>query len=143
LDKNILWESYKHDIDTHKGYLDLAIKLNIFYYAITGAIISFYFLHVEEQSLVKFSLVLPIMMSLGLTVFLWKGADASKISHQNIEHTAAQLGFQTFSAIAAVLELLLRIFSVLLLLTFLGLSLLFLKNIGFSICVTPALSGGP
>lgn len=39
----IKWNDFKLNVELHKSYLDLALKINLFYYAITGAILSFYF----------------------------------------------------------------------------------------------------
>lgn len=69
LGNNLDWENYKHQVEIHRSYLDLVIKINAFYYAITGAIVSFYFLHIDKEPLVNFSLLLPLIMSAGLMVF--------------------------------------------------------------------------
>jgi len=127
----LLWEKYKQEVEMHRGYLDLALKLNVFYFAITGAIISFYFLHIHEEPLVRYSLILPLVMSLGLGVFLWAGSNLSKESQQEFETLAKELNFRVFSAIAHVLEPLLRIFSVFLFLVAAGLAILIFKDIDF------------
>ena len=46
-DENIdlLWKQFALNVDVYKFYLDLVIKINVFHYAITGAIISYYFQH--------------------------------------------------------------------------------------------------
>jgi hypothetical protein len=64
----IFWRQYQLNIDTYRGYLDLVLKMNGFYYAVTGAIVSYYFAHSSEE-LMKLSLVLPIVMSVALAVF--------------------------------------------------------------------------
>ena len=63
-DKELLWRQYSCHIDLYKYYLDMVIKLNAFYYAITGGILTFYFSHTTLPNL-RFALVLPIAMSLG------------------------------------------------------------------------------
>lgn len=47
-DRELLWKQYQLNIELYRTYLDLALKLNLFYYAITGAIVSFYFAHPED-----------------------------------------------------------------------------------------------
>jgi hypothetical protein len=41
----LLWKQYQQNVDLYKFYLDLLIKFNVFYYAVTGAIISFVLAH--------------------------------------------------------------------------------------------------
>ena len=129
---SLLWERYKHDVELHRTYLDLVIKINVFYYAITGAIISFYFLHVKDEPLLKYSLILPFLMSIGLAIFFWRSAGASQPSQKEIARLAGALGFEVYSVVAAVLEFLLRIFFYMFMLVALGLLVLFFKD--FSLC---------
>ncbi|GJL85248.1 MAG: hypothetical protein DHS20C02_10230 [Micavibrio sp.] len=131
-DKKMLWERYKHDVELHRSYLDLVIKINALYYAITGAIVSFYFLHIGDDPLVKWSLLLPILMSIFLAYFFWRSADASRPSQAEIERVSEELGFQVPSAVAAVLELLLKIFFCLFVLVSIGLIILLFKD--FKLC---------
>jgi hypothetical protein len=53
--------------------MDLSVKLNLFYYGITGAILSFYFAH-SSAPLVKSALCLPIIMSLVFSGIFFYGA---------------------------------------------------------------------
>jgi hypothetical protein len=46
--------------------MDLILKANAFFYAITGGILSFFLLH-PEQPVIKWSLLLPAIMSIALT----------------------------------------------------------------------------
>ncbi len=63
IDKDLLWKQYQMSIDLYKQYLDLVIKFNVFYYAITGAFLSYYFSHLSSD-LVRWSLVFPMIMSM-------------------------------------------------------------------------------
>jgi hypothetical protein len=67
-DRELLWRQYQLNIDLYKGYLELIVKINVFYYAITGAILSFFFSN--QNHLTKFSLLLPLFMSIALEFFL-------------------------------------------------------------------------
>lgn len=42
-EREILWRDYALSADLYKFYLDLVVKVNVFYYAITGGIASFCF----------------------------------------------------------------------------------------------------
>lgn len=53
--------------------MDLVINLNTFYYAITGAIFSFYFANTTNPD-VKYAVILPLAMSAGFLLFFIYGA---------------------------------------------------------------------
>jgi hypothetical protein len=40
----LLWRQYALSVDLYKFYMDLVVKFNVFYYAVTGAILSFFLL---------------------------------------------------------------------------------------------------
>jgi len=59
------WKEYNLHIDLYKYYLELSLKANLFFYAITGTIVGFYLTH-PEVGYKKVSLLLPILLSLAL-----------------------------------------------------------------------------
>ena len=71
--RELLWRQYSQSVDLFKFYMDLVIKLNAFYYAISGAIFSFYFANSTIPN-IKYSLVLPVLMSTGLIIFFIYGS---------------------------------------------------------------------
>ena len=126
--KELLWDKYKHEIETFRAYLDFIIKLNASYYAITGAILSFYFLNFKSSPELKWSLLLPIIMSFALAVFCYKGAGMAKISQADFEDIAEQLGFRVYSGIGHVLVFLLWISFFFFSISFLGLIVFLFKG---------------
>ncbi|MFL6212083.1 MAG: hypothetical protein ACJ74W_24770 [Pyrinomonadaceae bacterium] len=60
--EELLWKQYELHTDLYKHYLELILKFNAFYYAVTGAIISFYFTK-SDIPLIKYALLFPILMS--------------------------------------------------------------------------------
>lgn len=89
------WDEFKQTVEIHRSYLELSIKINMFYYAITGAILSFYFTHTHIP-MAKYALGLPILLSLALaTCFLWS-AKLSYVLRAHIRSTANELGFKTY-----------------------------------------------
>ena len=69
--KEILWKQYELSIQLYRQYLDLAIKVNMFLYAIVGALLSFYFTNkTEEYSLIILILVLVISVSFSLYFYI-------------------------------------------------------------------------
>lgn len=69
----LLWKQYAQNVELYKFYMDLVIKLNTFYYAITGAIFSFYFANTTNPE-VKYAVILPLAMSVGFLLFFIYGA---------------------------------------------------------------------
>jgi hypothetical protein len=57
------WKEYELHIELYKYYLDLGLKANLFFYFITGGILGIY-LQNPARRLMKFSLLLPILISL-------------------------------------------------------------------------------
>lgn len=131
-DKNLLWEKYKHEIELHRGYMDLAIKLNLFFYAITGAIVSFYFLHIGEKPLLKWSLVLPFFMSVSFALFFFFSARSTSATNDEILRICKELDLPVYSLIAEVLKWLLYIFFSLMIISAVGLLMAFFKDADFS-----------
>jgi len=63
MDTELLLKEFQLHVDLFKHYLDLVIKFNVFYYAVTGALLSYYFTNFKTETLVRWSLMLPIFMS--------------------------------------------------------------------------------
>ena len=72
-DVDLLWKQFALNVDLYKFYLDLVIRINVFYYAITGAIISYYFQH-RTDGVARYALLLPVLFSLGLGITFLYGA---------------------------------------------------------------------
>ena len=91
---NVLWKQYAVYVDLFKFYLDTALKANIWFYSITGAILTYYFKvmnddakspqnpSVEAGSL-KYSLVLPMVLGFGLgIIFLFCSIQANDMRNK-------------------------------------------------------------
>jgi hypothetical protein len=69
--KEIDWRDYALSADIYKFYVDILLKFNIFYYGITGGIVS-YCLSQHQIAILRWALVLPLLMSVffgGLFLF--------------------------------------------------------------------------
>jgi hypothetical protein len=106
----ILWGQYKQNVELYKFYMELIVKFNVFYYAVTGAIVSFFF---ASQNIpdIKYSLVLPIIMSLGFAGFFIYGAILMGYLREEVFRIRDALGLQVAPDVG-VLSVLLYIFSV-------------------------------
>ena len=116
----LLWRQYAQHIDLYKFYFEVTIKLTAFHYAITGAILSYYFTQ-PPDSMVRWALLLPVVLSSGLGFIFWRGASLLEITREDVFSLRDQLRLEV-SPEFAVLVLLLKLFSAILGLT--GLSAL-------------------
>ena len=122
--EEILIEHYKINVDLYKTYLKLLIKFNIFYYAITGAILSYYFGNFEKIPVLKYSLIFPIVMSLGFFIFYLWAQRLVNVSRNDIALICQTLKLKAFPEFK-VLKILLIIFGLLSLLVAIILSIVF------------------
>lgn len=114
-----LWKQYQLQVDLYKGYLELLLKFNVFYYAATGAIVSYYFSK-PDIPWMKFSLWFPILMSIGFAILFIYAASQTHVVRQELFDIRDKLGLDTAPEYK-VLYMFLWISSVLMLITALGL----------------------
>jgi len=107
----LLFEHYKIHIELYKHYLELLIKFNLFYYAITGAILSFYFSN-HTIYFIQYALLFPVIMSLVFSFFFFYASTKAKNSRKEIVDIAIELELKTFPELN-VLVILLKLFAVL------------------------------
>ena len=98
-------------IDLYKHYLKLTIEFNVLYYAITGAILSYYLTH-SGLPFIKYSLVLPLAMSALFAGFFVYGARLMAVSRDEVFNIRDSLDFESAPDLT-VLSVLLWIFSTL------------------------------
>jgi len=72
MNPDILWKQYSQTVELYKFYMDLTVKFNVFYYAVTGGILTFYFGNPGIEN-IKYALILPIIMSLAFAGFFIYG----------------------------------------------------------------------
>lgn len=72
-DRELLWRQYSTAIELFKHYLKLAVEFNVFYYGITGGVVSYYFAH-EQETFMRNALLLPFVMSVLFGLFFVYGA---------------------------------------------------------------------
>jgi hypothetical protein len=89
------WRQYALLVDLYKFYLDLFLKFNIFFYAVTGAIMSVYLTKLDQRAL-RFALVLPILMAVFFGLVMLFGACRIEVSRQEIIQIINELRLRTF-----------------------------------------------
>lgn len=124
-DRELLWKQYSQNVDLYKFYMDLVIKINVFYYAVTGAILSYYFSHLEVAN-IRFSLLLPILMSVAFAGFFVYGAVLMRALRQEVFDIRDALGLKVAPELQ-VLSVLLYIFAVVFSFVAIGCSYLLLR----------------
>ena len=109
-DRELLWQQYNQAVELYKYYLDLVIKLNVFFYAVTGAILSFVVAHLSDANF-KLAVLLPLTMSLGLAAFSLYGASLVPALRREIYACSNALGLKNAPEVR-VLAVLLVLFAV-------------------------------
>ena len=71
-EEEILWRQYALYADLYKTYITAAIQLSVFVYAITGGMISYFFVHASVPQL-RWALVLPTVFNAGITFLYFRG----------------------------------------------------------------------
>ena len=94
LSQDLLWKQYQMYIDLYKHYLELVIKFNIFYYVVTGGIISFYFSKLNIP-LIKYSLLFPFLMSICFSIIFIYGAYINGVTREDVFNIRDQLNLET------------------------------------------------
>jgi hypothetical protein len=81
-------------VGLYKEYLNLLLKFNAFYYAATGAMLSYYFSK-PEIPWMRFSLLFPVLMSGAFAFLFLYGASQSDWTRQEIFAIRDDLGLRT------------------------------------------------
>jgi hypothetical protein len=86
------WKQYDMLATTIRSSLDLVLKANIFYYAVTGAILSFYFSRPEPVPRnLRFVLVFPVLMALVLAGLFGRAASTMWRGEEQLRDIATRL----------------------------------------------------
>ena len=111
--KEIQWRQYNQYIELYKFYLNLVLKVNIFYYGITGAIFSYYFANTNIAPL-KYSLLLPVVLSISMGSIFLLGARLVKYTRDDMINLMFELELDTAPDFIALI-IFLVVFGILLL----------------------------
>lgn len=122
----LLWRQYQQNIDLYKFYMDLTIKFNVFFYAVTGAIVSFALAQHDGNDLIRFSLLLPLVMSLSFAGFFVYGGVLMRVLRRETFAIRDALQLQAAPDVG-VLSVLLYLFAFVFLLIAIGCGVLLCK----------------
>lgn len=104
-DQDLLWKRYELSVSNYTKYLDFVLRLNLFYYGITGAIVSFYFSKSSNNEIIEYSLLLPIIFSFGLFLLGCFGSKALTVSKDEIDWLVEQLSLNYYVRIDGLIYL--------------------------------------
>ena len=83
-ENEILWKRYELAVNTYLKYFDVAIRLNLFFYGITGAIVSYYFSKNANGNMIEHALILPIVFGIGFVALCLFANSALGVSKKEI-----------------------------------------------------------
>lgn len=101
-DKDTLLNLLDKHIDLYKFHFEIAVKINLFFYGITGAILSYYFTHSTEHEQIKYALLVPVILAALLCVVLGYGAYSLKPIQQELVKIANRLDTHAVISITAI-----------------------------------------
>lgn len=90
-DKNYQFELLKLFYERVQKFTELLIKFHGFYFLISGAIISFSFLHITIHPFVKYALFFPIVIGLISLVFLFYERNQCYVTIKEIDDLSKTL----------------------------------------------------
>src|SRR4051812_44419838 len=93
-DSQTLWKQYALHVDLYKFYLALVVKVNVYYYAVTGAILTYYFQN-PTNTLSRYALLLPIAFSLAISAIFFYGAQLLGVVRQELFAIRDELELRT------------------------------------------------
>jgi hypothetical protein len=94
-DKEYLWKQYQLQVDLYKNYLDLIVKFNVFFYAVSGGIASFCFTASAQNPMAKYALSFPIIMCLGFAWVFCYAAGLTPVVRDELFKIRDHLGLDT------------------------------------------------
>ncbi|GAB4210709.1 MAG: hypothetical protein OHK0012_01710 [Synechococcales cyanobacterium] len=124
---NLLWKQYKTHVDIFKFHINVTWQVVTWFYAITGAILVYYFDHVKDNSYLRYVLVLPSSSSFGFYQIFAFGAEQNKDLVRWLNYIRAQLSLPGRPHVE-VLSKFLELSSKLFLLVSLGLVVVFVLS---------------
>lgn len=94
-ENSINWKSLEMNVDLYKSSMNVVIKLNLFHYAVTGAILSFHFSK-ESPTVSIVGLFLPIFLSSMLGCLLIYSAIPAMVLRNAIKKSAEELHLEIY-----------------------------------------------
>jgi hypothetical protein len=91
-----LMKQYQMMVDIYKFHFEMVLKFILFYYAITGAILSFYLTQPNAGFMRTYALLLSSVLGFGFSVFAFLGALEVSPMKDHIAEVARDLHLKVF-----------------------------------------------
>src|SRR5688572_7813794 len=105
--QELLWRQFELHVGLYKHYLELALKVNAAFYAITGAIVSYVLAH-RDDGMSQSGLFVPLVLGAGLVALFAYGAVMLRATRAEMIGIRDELGLETipeFKVLSLVLWL--------------------------------------
>ncbi|MGO8854774.1 MAG: hypothetical protein ACLQO1_03560 [Steroidobacteraceae bacterium] len=96
--QELLWRQFELHVGLYKDYLNLTLKINAAFYAITGAIVSYVLAH-RANDISKAALFIPIVLGSGLTLLFLYGSIMLRHTRNEMISIRDELQLQTIPEI--------------------------------------------
>lgn len=103
--QDLLWKQYELHVSLYKFYLDLTLKVNAAFYAISGAVASYVLTHQAVAS-AKTALVIPAVLGFGLAFVAIYGAVMQRYTRDELLAIRDTLKLETIPEIKVLAFLL-------------------------------------
>jgi hypothetical protein len=90
-EREYLWRQYNVWIDLYKFHMELVLKAIAFYFFVAGGIITYYY--ARDQTLVCYSLLLPMLMSIAMSIIFFYGSSLATKSRRDLFILTKALNF--------------------------------------------------
>ena len=90
-----LWIQFEYNTNLYKFYFNLFIQINLFYYGITGGILTFFFAN-NSILFKEYILCLPILISIAFIIFFWIGSNMIKVINEDILKLSDELNLDSY-----------------------------------------------
>ena len=91
---DLLWRRFELHVALFKHYLDLTLKINVAFYAISGAVVSYVLAHPGDRTS-QAGLLIPLILGIGLTTVSVFGALMLGETRTDLLSIRDELGLKT------------------------------------------------
>ncbi|WP_349810748.1 hypothetical protein ABQ179_003135 [Xanthomonas dyei] len=96
--QELLWKQYDLHVGLYKFYLELTLKVNAAFYAISGAVATYTLTH-QESNAARIALLIPAVFGVGLAVVAGCGAYLQESTRDELVAIRDSLELQTIPEI--------------------------------------------
>lgn len=103
---DVWWRQYDRMISPYERYLDLALRLAIFIFAICGGITSYVLANATHDQDTRWALLVPMAMLLGFAIFFCRAAGLMPVLRKHVFELRGHLGLGVAPDLGVLTELL-------------------------------------